>query len=101
PGGRAPRAGEILVQEDLASLFRLLVQVERSRSSLGRAGAIMAARDVIYTGHVADQISRSQKLLGGMVTAEDLAAYYVSVSPPVHTTYRGIDVYACGPWSQG
>jgi gamma-glutamyltranspeptidase/glutathione hydrolase len=57
-GGRPPREGEILVQEDLASLFRLLVQTERSNSSLGRAGAIMAARDVIYTGHVADQIAR-------------------------------------------
>jgi gamma-glutamyltranspeptidase / glutathione hydrolase len=101
PGGRAPRVGEILVQEDLASLFRLLVQIERSHASLGRAGAIMAARDVIYTGHVAEQIARSQKVLGGMVTSEDLAAYHVSVSPPVHTTYRGIDVYACGPWSQG
>src|SRR6185436_602032 len=100
-GGRPPREGEILVQEDLASLFRLLVQTERSNSSLGRAGAIKAARDVIYTGHVAEQIARSQKGLGGMVTADDLAAYHVSVSPPVHTTYRGIDVYACGPWSQG
>src|SRR6266508_4726717 len=56
PGGRAPCVGEILVQEGLASLFRLLVQVERSRSALGRAAAIMAARDVIYTGHIADQI---------------------------------------------
>jgi gamma-glutamyltranspeptidase/glutathione hydrolase len=101
PNGRAPRVGEILVQRDLASLFRLLVQVERSRSALGRAGAIMAARDVIYTGHVADQIDRSQALHGGMVTARDLAEYSVTVAPPVHTTYRGIDVYACGPWSQG
>src|SRR5258705_173726 len=65
PGGRAPRAGEILVQEDLASLFRLLVQVERSHSSLGRAAAIMAARDVIYTGQIAEQIARSHARRGG------------------------------------
>ncbi len=101
PGGRAPRAGEILVQQDLASLFRLLVQIERSRSALGRAGAIMAARDAIYTGHVAEQIAGSQTRYGGMVTQRDLADYHVSIAPPVHTTYRGIDVYACGPWSQG
>jgi gamma-glutamyltranspeptidase/glutathione hydrolase len=101
PGGRPPRAGEMLVQPDLASLFRLLVETERSRSALGRAGAIMAARNLIYAGGVAEAIERSQLRYGGMVTREDLAEYHVSIAPPVHTTYRGIDVYACGPWSQG
>ncbi len=101
PGGRAPQVGEVLVQRDLASLFRRLVQVERSRSELSRAGAIMAARDVIYSGEAADEIAASQARNGGMVTSEDLAEYHVSIAPPVHTTYRGIDVYACGPWSQG
>src|SRR5439155_846335 len=99
--GRAPRVGEILVQKDLAALFRLLVQTERSRSALGRAGAIMAARDVIYEGFGANLILGSQTRYGGMVTERDLAEYHVSIAPPVHTTYRGIDVYACGPWSQG
>ena len=99
--GRAPRAGEMLVQRDLASLFRLLVETERSSRALGRAGAIMAARDLLYTGAVADAIERSQAQHGGMITKQDLAEYHVSISPPVHTTYRGIDVYACGPWSQG
>src|SRR5207249_6318288 len=101
PHGRAPRVGEILVQKDLAALFRLLVQTERSRSALGRAGAIMAARDVIYEGFAANLILGSQTRYGGMVTERDLAEYHVSIAPPVHTTYRGIDVYACGPWSQG
>jgi gamma-glutamyltranspeptidase/glutathione hydrolase len=97
PNGRAPGEGEILVQTDLAALFRQLVAIERSHSARGRAGAIMASREVIYTGHVAEQIVRSQTLHGGMVTARDLADYRVTVGPPVHTTYRGIDVYASGP----
>jgi gamma-glutamyltranspeptidase/glutathione hydrolase len=101
PGGRAPRAGEILIQRDLASLFRLLIEKERSSRALGRTGAIMAARDLLYTGAVADAIERSQVQHGGMVTKQDLAEYHVTIAPPVHTTYRGIDVYACGPWSQG
>src|SRR5258705_8557127 len=50
PGGRAPRVGEILVQRDLASLFRLLVPAERAKAAFGRAGAIMAARGLILTG---------------------------------------------------
>jgi len=101
PDGQAPRVGEVLVQKDLASLFRMLAQIERSQSALGRAGAIMAARDAIYGGAVAEAIAASQTRHGGMVTKGDLAEYHVSIAPPVHTTYRGIDVYACGPWSQG
>jgi len=101
PGGRAPRVGEILVQSDLAALFRTLVSIERANASKGRAAAIMAARDAIYTGDIGRAIVESQKRNGGAITADDLARYHVTIEPPVHTTYRGIDVFACGPWSQG
>src|SRR5690242_11704340 len=36
PGGRAPRVGEILVQRDLAALFRRLVEIERANAAKGR-----------------------------------------------------------------
>ncbi len=101
PSGRAPRVGEILVQRDLAGLFRALVDIERANAANGRSAAIMAARDAIYTGAIAKRIVESQERNGGRVTAQDLAEYRVTIEPPVHTTYRGIDVYACGPWSQG
>jgi gamma-glutamyltranspeptidase/glutathione hydrolase len=32
---------------------------------------------------------------------EDLAGFQVGVEPPSHVDYKGIDVYACGPWCQG
>ena len=101
PNGRAPRVGEILVQKDLASLFRRLVDIERANASKGRAAAIMAARDALFSGEIARAIADSQRRHGGRITEQDLADYRVSVGAPVHTTYRGIDVYACGPWSQG
>ncbi|TMB71565.1 MAG: gamma-glutamyltransferase family protein [Chloroflexi bacterium] len=101
PNGRAPRAGEILVQKDLAALFRQLVAIEKANASKGRAAAIIAARDAIYTGEIAQRIAESQRRTGGRITEQDLADYRVSITPPVHATYRGIDVYACGPWSQG
>src|SRR3989454_3715340 len=101
PGGRAPRVGEILVQSDLATLFRTLVSIEKANAAKGRAAAIMAARDAIYTGEIARAIVESQKRNGGAITSDDLASYRVKLEPPAHTTYRGIDVYACGPWSQG
>ena len=101
PSGRAPAVGEILVQRDLANLFRALADIERANASKGRAAAIMAARDAIFTGDIAREIAGSQQRNDGHVTAQDLADYHVTIEEPVRTTYRGIDVYACGPWSQG
>jgi gamma-glutamyltranspeptidase / glutathione hydrolase len=101
PDGRPPRVGELLVQSDLATLFRRLIRIERANVSRGRAAAIMAARDAIYTGEIAKEIVQFMRKTGGAITAADLAEYRVSIAAPVHTTYRGVDVYACGPWSQG
>jgi gamma-glutamyltranspeptidase/glutathione hydrolase len=101
PNGKAPRVGEILVQRDLADLFRRLVDIEKANASKGRAAAITAARDAIYSGDIARQMAESQKRHGGAITEEDLREQHVTIETPAHTTYRGIDVYACGPWSQG
>lgn len=101
PGGRAPAVGELLVQRELGGLFRRLVAIESAHASRGRAAAIMAARDALYLGDIAAEIAAFMREAGGAITAEDLAAQRVAITPAVHTTYRGIDVYACGPWSQG
>jgi len=101
PNGRAPRMGELLIQRDLANLFRRLVAIEKANASRGRSAAIIAARDDIFRGDIATQIVAAQKRQGGAITAEDLRDQRVAIETPAHTTYRGIDVYACGPWSQG
>ncbi len=101
PGGHPPRIGDILVQRDLGALFRRLVAIESAHAARGRAAAIMAARDAIYRGDIAAEIVAHMREQGGAIGAEDLESYHVSIAAPVHTTYRGIDVYACGPWSQG
>ena len=101
PNGRPPEVGELLVQRELGGLFRRLAAIESAHASRGRAAAIMAARDAIYSGDIAREIVSHMQREGGALSAEDLATYRVSIETPVHTTYRGIDVYACGPWSQG
>src|SRR5437899_8441244 len=101
PNGRPPEEGEILVQRELGDLFRRLVAIEQQNAAKGRAVAIMAARDAIYTGDIAREIAEFMRASGGAITAEDLASQRVRSEKPAHSTYRGIDVYACGPWSQG
>jgi gamma-glutamyltranspeptidase/glutathione hydrolase len=101
PDGRPPRPGEILVQRELGALFRRLIDVERAHQSSGREAAIMAARDAIYEGDIAREIASFMKEAGGAITADDLREQRVRTEAPAHTSYRGIDVYACGAWSQG
>ena len=101
PNGRPPRVGELLVQPDLGALLRRLAAIERLHEERGRAAAIMAARDAIYEGDIAREIAAFMHEAGGAITADDLRQQHVEIGAPAHTTYRGIDVYACGPWSQG
>ena len=100
PGGRVPAVGEIFRQPDLAATFQRLTDAE-AHASGDRAARIMAARDLLYRGELAQQIVSFYQGEGSILTAQDLAEFAVKVEPPAHTTYRGYDVYSCGPWCQG
>ena len=101
PGGRRPGVGEMLVQKDLARTFRRLVEVEQAHAAGGREGAIQAARDFFYTGEIAEEMARFNQEQGGFLTMDDLAAFSVGVERPPSIDYKGVEVYACGPWCQG
>jgi gamma-glutamyltranspeptidase/glutathione hydrolase len=101
PGGRPLARGDVLVQRDLGALLRHLIDVERGAAHLGREAAILAARDDFYRGAVGAAIAAFLGSEGAALTGDDLAAHRVTVEPSVSTTYRGIEVHATGPWSQG
>ena len=101
PGGRNFKTGEILVQKDLARSFMRLIEVERENASLGREAAIQAARDFFYKGEIAQEMVNFHQENGGLLTMEDLADFHVGIETPAHGTYKGVDVYTCGPWCQG
>jgi len=96
-----PQAGEIFVQSDLANTLQFLADVEGAAGSRGRAAGIDAVRRAFYRGDVAQAIARHQRQNGGLLTAEDMASYRVTVEKPVRTRFCGIDVYSCGAWCQG
>jgi len=101
PHGRAPQAGELLVQRDLGGLFDRLIAIERRAAHRGREAAIAAARDDFYLGAIAGEIAAHARREGSELDADDLAGYRAVVGPSVSSTYRGVEVHACGPWSQG
>jgi gamma-glutamyltranspeptidase/glutathione hydrolase len=99
----APEPGEIFVQKDLAATFRKLVDAERKARASGktRKEAIYAAYDRFYKGDIAQEIVRGVREDGGLFTMQDLANWKVKIEEPLHTTYKGIEVYKLPLWQQG
>ena len=99
----APEPGEIFRQPDLAASLRKLVEAERRARAAGkdRKAAIYAAYDRFYTGDIARELVSAVRELGGLFTAEDLANWKVKLEEPVHTGYKGIEVYKLTTWVQG
>jgi gamma-glutamyltranspeptidase/glutathione hydrolase len=98
-----PEAGEIFVQKDLATTWRKLVDTEQQALKQGktRKQAIYAAYDRFYKGDIAREIVRGMREEGGLFTMEDLANYKVRIEEPLHTNYKGIEVYKLPIWQQG
>jgi gamma-glutamyltranspeptidase / glutathione hydrolase len=99
----APEAGEIFRQPDLAATLRKLVEAERKARAAGkdRKEALLAAYDRFYKGDIAQEFVRGSKEVGGLITMQDLANWKVHLEEPVHTNYKGIEVYKLTTWVQG
>jgi len=98
-----PAIGEVFRQPDLAATLRKLVEAEQQALAQGknRHDAIMAAYDRFYRGDIAREIVRSVREQGGLFTMDDLANWRVRIEDPVHSNYRGVEVYKLNVWQQG
>ena len=80
--GRLLQPGDVWRQPDLAkTLLRI--------SKKGRAG--------FYEGKTADLLVAEMQRGGGIISHEDLRNYQPVWREPVHTTYRGHDIWTMGP----
>lgn len=86
PDGTVAREGDVVRQPELGD-------------ALERLGSEGAAP--FYSGDIAAAIVAWLSERGGMLTAEDLAAYEVVDRPPAHVSYRGRDVLTNPPPSAG
>lgn len=103
PAGKLPAAGEMVRNRDLAATLRKMVEAEQGALKRGasRAAALQAAHDRFYKGDIAAEIARYFRDNGGILSAADLAAFAARWETPLHTTYRGYDVYSNGSSSRG
>lgn len=86
PAGKAPVAGQLFRNPELAATLRLI----------GEHG-----RDGFYKGQTANAILKLERELGGFMEANDLTEFQPEWIDPVSTTYHGWTVYEMPPNGQG
>ncbi len=86
PDGKPPRAGDLFIQTDLGHTLERIV----------RGGA-----DTFYRGPVARMTADTYQKAGGVLRYEDLAGFHAEQDEPIHTNYKGYEVYESAPNSQG
>jgi gamma-glutamyltranspeptidase/glutathione hydrolase len=101
PDGRAPKAGEIFRNPDLARTLKKLVEAEKSAKAHGRHEAFKAARDRFYKGDIARELARFSETNGGLFRYDDFAEYTAKVEEPVSIDYRGFQIYKNPSATQG
>ncbi|MET3599778.1 gamma-glutamyltransferase family protein [Martelella mangrovi] len=109
PGGKAPEAGKLFRNPELAKLYGELLK--QAKKAATREARIQSALDFWYRGPVAERIADfcetedvwdvSGRHHRGLITADDMAHFTPKVEAPVSTTYGDYEVFKCGPWSQG
>jgi len=78
PNDSVPQPGQILRQPDLAQSLRLIAA---------------QGPDAFYHGPLGQSISRFCEKQGGLLRSEDLASHPSEWVEPIHTNYRGYEVY--------
>jgi len=86
PSGATPAEGELFVNPALAHSYELIAQ---------------GGREGFHGGEIAEVIEAYFKRIGGWLTKADLADHHAEWVEPRSTNYRGVDVWALPPNSQG
>jgi len=84
--GKAPEAGTVHRQPDLARSLRLIAE---------------QGRDVFYQGEISEEIVRFSQTHEGLFSLEDFAQHRSEWVDPISTDYRGYRVYQIPPNGQG
>ena len=86
PGGRAPKAGEMIRLPDHGATLR----------AIGESNA-----EAFYRGDIARKIDAQSRRDGGYIRYEDYAAFQPRWVEPISVNYRGFDVCEIPPNGQG
>ncbi|WP_299588826.1 gamma-glutamyltransferase family protein [uncultured Tateyamaria sp.] len=109
PGGKAPAAGTLFANPQLADVWDQLAQ--EADAAPNRVAGIDAARRAFASGFVAERIDTymsdacvmdgTGERRRGVLTGDDMAQWSASYEPTVSVDHHGWQVHKCGPWTQG
>lgn len=80
--GTPKRVGDLVRNPDYANTLRMIAE---------------GGSDIFYKGELGQHIARDMREHGGLITAEDLAAYEPKWLDPLRGTYRGYDITTNNP----
>lgn len=86
PDGKAPEVGQLVKLPDHGKTLRQIAET---------------SGEAFYRGEVADTIAAFSEKTGGFISKEDLANYRAEWVEPLHTEYRGHEVWEIPPNGQG
>lgn len=86
PGGKAPVAGQLFKNPELAATYQRIAD---------------HGRDGFYEGPTAEAILKLERQLGGFMQADDLSQFHPQWVQPISTTYHGWTIYEMPPNGQG
>lgn len=86
PSGRAPEAGEVFRNPNLAASYRVIAE---------------QGRDAFYRGPIAEKIVAFSESHGGYFSMKDFTEHTSTWVVPVSANYRGYDVWELPPNGQG
>lgn len=84
--GRAPKAGELFRQKKLAASLRKIAE---------------HGKELFYGGELAEEIVRFSQENGGLLSVKDFRDHSSTWVEPIHTSYRGYEIYEMPPNTQG
>ncbi len=93
------KLGDLIQNKDYANLLRTMADVAASGKDY--KDGLTKAEDYFYRGPIGEQIVAWNQANGGTFKMSDFSEYYAEVMEPIHTNYRGFEVYACPPNCQG
>jgi gamma-glutamyltranspeptidase/glutathione hydrolase len=110
PNGRSPVAGDVLTSPGLAATYERVV-TEAERRTSDRDGQLEAAREIWYSGFVAEAFAAfatgtrwrdaTGEVHSGLLTGDDIASWRATVETPATYDYRGYTVCKTQAWGQG
>jgi gamma-glutamyltranspeptidase / glutathione hydrolase len=111
PGGALPKPNQLIRNEDLGMTLSRIV-TEAGAGSCERSEIIEAARKVVATGFICEEIDRfcredvvydfrTRATARALLSGSDMARWRASIERPVSYPYGRWTLFKPGPWSQG